>query len=176
MMIVQIAGHLGADPETRFTPAGDQVTTFRVAVKVRKKGKDETVWWRVTVFGKKFEKMMPYIKKGSGVIVVGDMDIPRIWPETSDQGRPQEAQLEMYAEMIKFSPFGKPSSDQSGNTQQYGAVPPPAQSPQPSQPAYSAQQSAYSSQRESYAEPSSFNGSSQYGGSASYAEDESIPF
>ncbi len=30
---VQLIGHLGADPETRSTAAGQAVTTFRVAVR-----------------------------------------------------------------------------------------------------------------------------------------------
>ena len=49
MIIVQIAGRLGRDPETRFTPSGLKVTNLTVATTVRKGGKEETVWWRVTM-------------------------------------------------------------------------------------------------------------------------------
>ena len=63
---INIAGHLGADPEVRFTSSGQKVTTLRVATRVRRgaKDKDETIWWRVTVWGEQFDKMVPYLKKG----------------------------------------------------------------------------------------------------------------
>lgn len=107
MIIIEIAGHLGSDPETRFTPGGQKVTTFRVATNIRKGGKDETVWWRITVWGDRFDKMMPYFKKGSAVIIIGEMGKPEIY--TDREGRPQIS-LEITAEIMRFSPFGKPES------------------------------------------------------------------
>lgn len=117
MIIIEIAGHLGVDPETRFTSGGQKVTTLRVATKVRKGGNDETVWWRVTIWGDRFDKMMPYFKKGSAIIVIGEMGKPEIY--TDREGRPQIS-LELTAEMIRFSPFGKPES-KAGQEAQPGA-------------------------------------------------------
>lgn len=105
MIIIQIAGHLGRDPESRFTASGQKVTNLTVATNVRKGGKDETVWWRVTVWGDRFDKMISFLKKGSAVIIVGEMGKPEIW--TDKEGRPQVG-MEMTAEIIRFSPFGKP--------------------------------------------------------------------
>ena len=34
---VQVIGHLGADPETRYLPSGQAVTNFRVAVRSRER-------------------------------------------------------------------------------------------------------------------------------------------
>lgn len=104
MNFIQIMGHLGADPETRFTPSGQKVTNMRVAVTVRKGGKDETVWYRITIWGDRFDKMMPYFKKGSAIIVVGELSKPEIYNDR--EGRPQVS-LEVTAEFIRFSPFGK---------------------------------------------------------------------
>lgn len=109
MIIIEIAGHLGADPEVRFTPGGQKVTNLRVATNTRKSGKDETVWWRVTIWGERFDKMMPYLKKGSAIIVIGEMSKPEIY--TDKEGRPQVS-LDLTAEMIRFSPFGK--TDRNG--------------------------------------------------------------
>ena len=109
MNIIEIFGHLGTDPEVRFTTSGLKVTNLRVATNVRKKGKDETVWWRVTIWGDRFDKMITYLKKGSAVIVVGEMDKPEIY--TDKEGRPQVS-LEMTAEFLRFSPFGKPDRPQ----------------------------------------------------------------
>ena len=95
---------LPADPEERFTSGGQKVTTLRVATNSRRGGKDETIWWRVTLWGDRFEKMMPYVKKGSALIIVGEMAKPQIYNDK--EGKPQ-ASLEMTAEVIRFSPFGK---------------------------------------------------------------------
>lgn len=102
-----IAGHLGADPEVRFTSSGKKVTTLRVAARVRKGGKDETIWWRVSVWGEEFDKMIPYFKKGSPIVVVGEMNKPEIF--TDRDGKPQVS-MSLTALNIMFSPFGKPES------------------------------------------------------------------
>ena len=72
MNIITVAGRLGVDPEVRFTSNGQKVTTLRMAVNVRKSGKEETIWYRVTVWGENFDKMISFLKKGSALIVFGD--------------------------------------------------------------------------------------------------------
>lgn len=114
MIIVQIAGRLGRDAETRFTPSGQKVTNLALATNVRKGGKEETVWWRVTIWGERFDKLLPYFKKGSALIVVGEMGKPEIW--TDKEGRPQVS-LEITAEIIRFSPFGNPDQQRTGQEQ-----------------------------------------------------------
>ncbi len=117
MIIVEIAGHLGADPEERFTPNGKRVITLRVATRVRK---DETVWWKVTIWDDRFDKMLPFLKKGSAVIIVGEMHKPETY--TGRDGTTQVS-MSMNAEMVKFSPFGrtdKPSESHSGQGEGHG--------------------------------------------------------
>ncbi len=110
MIIVEIAGFLGADPEERFTANGKRVVSLRVATRIRKGGQDETVWWRVNIWDDRFDKMIPHLKKGSAVIIVGEMAKPETY--TSRDGIVQVS-LTMSAEMIKFSPFGKPGERSS---------------------------------------------------------------
>ena len=98
-----IAGRLGADPEVRFTSGGQKVTTFRVATNRKRKGAEETVWYRVTVWGETFDKMMPYIKKGGAVMVWGDL-VAELY--TNREGQ-QQISLNLTATQISFSPFGK---------------------------------------------------------------------
>lgn len=105
MNFIHIAGHLGTDPETRFTQSGKKVTTLRVATNSRKAGQDVTVWWRVTIWDEQFKNMMPYLKKGSPVMVFGEMQKPEIY--TDREGKSQVS-LEMTAVQLQFSPFGKP--------------------------------------------------------------------
>jgi len=107
MNFINIAGHLGADPETRFTSSGKKVTTLRVATRTRKGGQDETIWWRVTIWGDQFDKLMPYLKKGSPIVVFGEVQKPEIF--TDREGKPQIS-LDITASLIQFSPFGKPDS------------------------------------------------------------------
>jgi len=109
MMLIQIAGHLGADPEHRVTPTGQKLTTFRVAVNVRKGGAEKTLWWRVTIWGDRFDKMVEHLKKGSGVIVFGRFGAPEIYNDRN--GAPQVS-LEVTAEMLFFSPFGRSQQQQ----------------------------------------------------------------
>lgn len=105
-----IAGHLGADPETRFTSGGQKVTTLRVAAKVRRGGKDDTIWWRVTLWGDQFDKIMPHFKKGSSIMVNGELAKPEIYNDR--EGNPQVS-MNITAFSIHFSPFGKVERDQA---------------------------------------------------------------
>lgn len=105
MNYLTIAGHLGADPEVRFTSSGKKVTTLRVATHTRKSGNDDTIWWRVSIWGEQFDKMMPYLKKGSPIVVCGDLQKPEIF--TDRDGKPQIS-MNITATHLQFSPFGKP--------------------------------------------------------------------
>jgi single-strand DNA-binding protein len=107
-----IAGHLGADPEVRFTSSGQKVTTLRVAARARRGGKDETIWWKVTVWGEQFDKMIAHLKKGSPIIVIGELNKPEIF--TDREGRPQVS-MSMTAFNLMFSPFGRPDSGSTEN-------------------------------------------------------------
>lgn len=112
MNFIHIAGNLGADPEVRFTSSGKKVTAFRVGSRGRK---GETIWWRVTVWGEQFDKMISFLKKGSSVMVYGEVHKPEIFNDR--EGKPQ-ASLEITAVHLEFSPFGKPGgSSQEGQAQ-----------------------------------------------------------
>lgn len=117
MNTMHLAGNLGADPEVRFTPNGNKVTTLRLAAKARRSGSDETIWWRVTVWGDQFDKLIAHLKKGSSVMVIGDMHKPEIY--TAKDGTPQVS-LNMTAYNISFSPFGR--SDRNPDEAQGGQV------------------------------------------------------
>lgn len=104
---IMIAGHLGADPEVRFTSGGQKVTTLRVACNARKAGKDETIWWKVTAWGEQFDKMMTYFKKGSAIMVTGELAKPELFNDK--EGRPQIS-LNITANHMMFNPFGRSDS------------------------------------------------------------------
>lgn len=118
MNFLFIAGHLGADPDVRFTTNGQKVTTLRVACNNRKGGKDETIWWRVTVWGDQFDKMLNYFKKGSSIMVQGEMHKPEMY--TAKDGS-QQISMNMTASQLMFSPFGK--QERTENAQEEAHAP-----------------------------------------------------
>ncbi len=66
-----IAGHLGQDPETRYTANGNAVCNMTVATKDSYKGESRTEWHRVVAFGKLAELCDQYLKKGMPVLFSG---------------------------------------------------------------------------------------------------------
>lgn len=164
MIIVQVAGHLGQDPETRFTPTGLKVTTLRLATNVRKGGKDVTVWWRITIWGERFDKMMPYFKKGSALFVTGEMSPPQTY---TDKNGVVQVSMELTAEMISFNPFGGGKSGNGSGTKSGENVSEEAAPGGPS--AYSTAGSSSYSNKDAY---SVVPGAGQ----ANFADTDDIPF
>ena len=78
---VQIIGHLGKDPETRYTPKGNAVCSFSVAVSRRWKSDGEireaTDWFNVETWGKLGEICQQYLSKGRLVFVEGRLQTDR---------------------------------------------------------------------------------------------------
>lgn len=88
---VTLVGNLTRDPELRFTPKGDAVINFAVAVNERVKQGDEWVdgdasYYDVAAWRKLAEDAAEVLTKGSRVIVVGKMKIDKY--ETKD-GQPR---------------------------------------------------------------------------------------
>jgi single-strand DNA-binding protein len=105
-----IVGHLGKKPEMRFTPAGQAVTSFSVATsRTYTSGSGEqvkeTLWTRVSVWGKAAEACNTYLDKGSLVLVEGrltpdkETGAPRIWTDKSGK---VSSSFEVTAIEVKF--------------------------------------------------------------------------
>ncbi len=75
-----VIGRLGRDPEMRYLPNGDPVTSFNVAtdrVYNDRSGQkvSETTWFRVSVFGKSAENANQFLSKGKMVLVEGRLRV-----------------------------------------------------------------------------------------------------
>ena len=119
---ITIVGRLGRDPEMRYTPNGQAVTSFSVATdrqytdangqKVK-----ETTWFRVSVWGKQAEPCNQYLKQGSVVLVDGRLTPdpktggPRIFKR---QDGSEGASFELNATAVRFL-SGKDASEQPTN-------------------------------------------------------------
>lgn len=69
-----IVGNLVGDPQSRVTQAGKNVCTFTVAVNRRHK-KDETDFFRVSVWDRLGELCQQYLAKGRKVAVTGSVSV-----------------------------------------------------------------------------------------------------
>ena len=79
---VELIGYLGKDPESRYTPTGKQVTTFRVAVSRRwhnAEGEqlERTEWFNIETWGRQAEAAQEYLRKGRLVYVEGRLQTDR---------------------------------------------------------------------------------------------------
>lgn len=88
---VQLTGHLGADPEMRYTAQGSAVTTFRVASNRTWRDKDgnsheETEWFRIVAWDKLGEICNNYLTKGTRVYIEGRLQT-RKWTDRDGQER-----------------------------------------------------------------------------------------
>ncbi len=107
---IVIAGNLGRDPEMRYTPSGQAVTNFSIAVNESFTSNNgerikRTIWFRITAWGKQAEICNQYLKKGRMVLVEGRLTAdpntggPRIWSGQDGQSR---ASFEVSAQTVRF--------------------------------------------------------------------------
>lgn len=74
-----IVGNLGRDPEMRYMPDGTAVTNLSVATNRRwtdrasGEPREETTWFRVSVWGRQAESANQYLSRGRRVLVEGQM-------------------------------------------------------------------------------------------------------
>lgn len=105
-----IVGNVGKDPEMRYTPSGQAVTSFSVATNRQYTSGNgeqikETIWFRVTTWGKQAEVCNQYVKKGMKVLVEGRLTPdkatggPRIWTK---QDGTVGASFEVTAATVRF--------------------------------------------------------------------------
>ena len=79
---IQLIGNLGREPQTQYTPKGNKVCTFTMAVNRRWKSsegeaKEATDWFNVQAWGKLGEICQEYLKKGSLIYLEGRLQTDR---------------------------------------------------------------------------------------------------
>jgi single-strand DNA-binding protein len=108
---IMLIGNVGSDPEMRYTPNGKAVTSFRMATNYRYSGPDgerreETEWFRVSVWGKQAESCNQFLSKGRRVYVEGRLH-SRNWEGQDGQMR---TSLEVSANRVIFLDRAAPAS------------------------------------------------------------------
>ena len=133
-----LVGNLGRDPEMRYTPSGQAVTNFSVATNRQYTGSDgqlvkETIWFRVSTWGKTAENCNQFLKRGSKVLVEGRLipdtstGGPRVW--NRQDGTPS-ASFEVNAQTVRFlstrgevESFGGAPGESSEQSEQENDIP-----------------------------------------------------
>jgi single-strand DNA-binding protein len=99
-----IVGNVGRDPEMRYLPSGQAVTNFTVAVTRRwndrqtSERKEETTWFRVSVWGNQAETANNFVRKGTQIMVVGRISARAY----SDNAGQPAASLELTADTFQL--------------------------------------------------------------------------
>jgi single-strand DNA-binding protein len=100
---VLIIGNVGTDPEMRFTPNGNPVTTFRIATSrvftnAEGERKQETEWFTVVTWNKLAESCNQFLTKGRRAYVEGRLRT-RAWEGQDGQKR---SRVEIVADRVLF--------------------------------------------------------------------------
>ena len=128
-----LVGNLGNDPELRLLPDGKQVANFSLATNRRwnegGEKKSETMWFRISVWGKQAEAVNQYLVKGRQVLVEGRLrgdpatGGPRIFTR---QDGTVGTSYEVWADSVRFL-SGKDENGSGPSTHKASVSKPPAQ-------------------------------------------------
>lgn len=127
-----IVGNVGKDPEMRYTPSGQAVTSFSVATNRQYSTGNgeqvkETIWFRISTWGKQAEVCKQYVKKGSKVLIEGRLTPdkvtggPRVW--TTKEGTAQTS-FEVNASTVRFLGSKDEATTQQDQSHEGMEVPP----------------------------------------------------
>lgn len=129
MNIVAIAGHLGADPEIRYTQSGLAVANLNIAVNEHYRDESgeqqkRTHWFRASAFGRTAEIAGEYLHKGSKVGVSGQL-VSREWQDQEGNNRRsveiRVRQLELFGNGNGNGHNGSTGGGQKAGAQNQGA-------------------------------------------------------
>ena len=100
-----IRGNLGRDPEIKETKDGKKVATLSVAVTYKRKGDEETVWTRITVFGPQAEWITD-ARKGDFIIATGLQYHIDEWVTNEGEDRKTHHFRTSFGSEVMFHPKG----------------------------------------------------------------------
>jgi len=114
-------GNVGRDPEMRYTPSGQAVTNFSVAVNrsyTNSRGEkvEQTKWFRVATWGKLAESCNLHVFKGQRLLVEGRLEAdesgsPKIWTDGDGNSR---ASFDVTAHNVRFLTFRDGDGGEAG--------------------------------------------------------------
>ena len=123
--VFSFTGTLGRDAEVRVTPSGQSVLNFTVANNIGFGDRQQTLWVRVALWGKRAEgSLQNYLKKGQQVFVSGELT----QREYQANDGTTKASLELNANIVDL--VGK--RNEAGQAPAQNQSPPPQSTNSPS--------------------------------------------
>ncbi len=120
---VILLGNLTRDPEVRYTPNGNAVANFAIAINRKYKSGDETKeevsYFDIVVFGKQAENCGQYLNKGDAALIEGRLQQRRWDDKNSGEKR---SKVEVAAQSVTFMP-------KRNGSQSYGQGAPEPEAP-----------------------------------------------
>ena len=120
---VILLGNLCRDPETRYTPNGDAITSFSIATTETWKDKggqrqEKTEWHNITAYRRLAEIAGEYLKKGSSVYIEGRLQT-RKWQDKQGNDRYTTEIIADQLQMLGQRDSGGADDRRGGNRQDY---------------------------------------------------------
>lgn len=115
MIQASTVGRLGKDAEERTTPNGHTAVKFSIATK---KGKDETQWVDCTMWGKRGQSLLPYLKKGGSVWVSGELT-----SRTFETNGVPKFYMDLNVQTLEFAGAKPKEETAPASTQDYQDIP-----------------------------------------------------
>ena len=115
-----VIGNLGRDPEMRYTPSGQSVTSFSIASNRRYttasgEQREETEWFNVNAWGRLAETCNQYLTKGQQVYVEG-----RLTSRTY-QGRDGDTRVSLDINLTEMQMLGRRGDNMNEGGSPYGS-------------------------------------------------------
>ena len=106
-----VIGNVGTDPEMRYTPNGNPVTSFRLATNYRYttsggEQREETEWFTITAWNKLAEQCNQYVTKGMRIYAEGRLKSDT-WTGNDGQVRFRN---EIVANQVRFLDRARPGT------------------------------------------------------------------
>lgn len=123
---ITAVGNVGRDPEFKYTPAGQPVADFSLAVNetwtnAAGEKQERTTWLRVAAWGKTAEIVNQYVKKGRQLMVIGHRVVANAY---IDKNQAPAASLDFTADRIVL--LGSANGNNGGDHASYDDFAPPA--------------------------------------------------
>lgn len=104
MQKIFVMGFIGRDPEERCTSGDKKVTTFPIGINHTKGGEKRTTWYRVNCWNPVAAAVIPFLKKGKVVTVIGELQHPTTYQSKTGDIK---VSLTITCDSISFVPIPK---------------------------------------------------------------------
>lgn len=108
MNTITLIGNCTRDPESKILDNSTKITTLNIASNIYKKGENIVMYYRISIFGNQYDKFLEYVKKGSALVVTGQLQEVKTYQAKDGEWK---ASLDIVANSINFNPSSSKRED-----------------------------------------------------------------